>query len=60
MFNTNFKLGKLASFKKREERVPESPKRKKSGPCEEGVVPEIPLASGFKYVGKRPGVYLID
>lgn len=51
VFNTDFKSDDFTPFQ-RQRNVCQKDYRDTSLPCEEGVVYEIPLASGFKYVGQ--------
>ena len=51
VFGTDFKLGNLTPFLT-EKKGCQKAHREKSVRCESGVVYEIPLACGFKYVGQ--------
>lgn len=55
MFHTDFKWGNHIQFQREKKRCQKA-HIEKSVLCEEGVVYEIHLPCGFKYLSERPGV----
>ncbi|XP_040064250.1 uncharacterized protein LOC120838403 [Ixodes scapularis] len=51
VFSSDFKLGNLTPFQ-REKKGCQKGHREKSVPCEAGVVYDIPMTCGFKYIGQ--------
>lgn len=51
IFSSDFKLSRLTPFQKAEAECPKK-HHERSVPCDNGVVYEIPLECGFKYVGQ--------